>query len=81
VSDLVGRSNVSFFNNIDCEDRPEKTSFRDKYEIDPSKNNGHSYAYHDVVRKKECRKHLQGEDCEECKNVSCSPPDHHDSVW
>ncbi|KAK4685524.1 hypothetical protein P7C73_g4625, partial [Tremellales sp. Uapishka_1] len=39
----------------------------DEYEIDPDKNQGNKYQYHDVVRKKDERKKMHGGDCECCQ--------------
>lgn len=42
----------------------------EKYEINPDRNHGLSYAYHQVERRKEERKKLTGHGCIECENVS-----------
>lgn len=42
----------------------------DEYEIDPGQNEGASFAFHDVKRRKAERKHMHGGDCECCKDVS-----------
>ncbi|KAK8853260.1 hypothetical protein IAR55_003962 [Kwoniella newhampshirensis] len=44
-----------------------QTAIRDEYEIDPEQNEGASFAFHDVKRKKAERKGLHGGDCECCK--------------
>ncbi|KAI5454056.1 hypothetical protein NCC49_005047 [Naganishia albida] len=40
----------------------------EKYEINPDRNHGLSYAYHQVERRKEERKKLTGHGCIECEN-------------
>jgi hypothetical protein len=42
----------------------------EEYEIDPEKNEGANYQFHDVKRHKMDRKQMHGGDCECCKNVS-----------
>ncbi len=45
----------------------------DEFEIDPRQNEGASYQFHDVKRRKLERKQMHGGDCECCKDVSyCS---------
>ncbi|WWD19677.1 hypothetical protein CI109_104139 [Kwoniella shandongensis] len=44
-----------------------QTAVRDEYEIDPEQNEGVSFAFHDVKRKKSERKGMHGGDCECCK--------------
>ncbi|KAJ9110555.1 hypothetical protein QFC20_002884 [Naganishia adeliensis] len=40
----------------------------EKYEINPERNHGLNYAYHEVERRKEERKKLAGHGCIECEN-------------
>lgn len=44
---------------------------RDEYTIDPGKNEGKEFAFHDVKRGREERKAMHGGDCECCRDVSC----------
>lgn len=39
-----------------------------KFRINPARNNGIPFAYAETVRNKECRRHMQGQDCDECRN-------------
>ncbi|WVW86214.1 hypothetical protein I302_108256 [Kwoniella bestiolae CBS 10118] len=50
--------------------KPEDMSktVNEEYEINPSQNDGHSFAYHDVRRKKEDRRGMHGGDCECCRD-------------
>ncbi|WRT70182.1 uncharacterized protein IL334_007176 [Kwoniella shivajii] len=50
--------------------RPEEvnTSVREEFEIDPSANEGASFAFHDVKRKRSERKNMHGGDCECCRD-------------
>ncbi|WVR07639.1 hypothetical protein IAU60_004681 [Kwoniella sp. DSM 27419] len=43
-------------------------SIREEYEIDPEQNEGASFAFHDVKRKRAERKAMHGGDCECCKD-------------
>ncbi|WVQ74218.1 hypothetical protein IAR50_003812 [Cryptococcus sp. DSM 104548] len=60
-----------------------KTS--DEYEINPLANEGAKFAFHDVKRKKEERKHMHGGDCECCKgyytSVGAMPKFNQGPVW
>jgi hypothetical protein len=47
-----------------------KKHVQDEYEIDPEQNEGASFAFHDVKRRKADRRHMHGGDCECCKDVS-----------
>ena len=42
----------------------------DEYEIDPKRNEGVAYPYHDVKRGRAERKTMHGGDCECCTGVS-----------
>ncbi|ODN73225.1 hypothetical protein L202_07783 [Cryptococcus amylolentus CBS 6039] len=57
----------------------------DEYEINPNANEGAKFAFHDVKRKKEDRKHMHGGDCECCKgyytSVGAMPKFNQGPVW
>ncbi len=44
------------------------------YTIDPTKNNGRSYQYDEVIRSKEDRRRMHAGDCECCRQVRSSVP-------
>ncbi|TFK46043.1 hypothetical protein OE88DRAFT_1638951 [Heliocybe sulcata] len=61
------------------------TTINALYEIDVSRNSGAAFAFSSVVRNKEHRKHLKGEDCECCRDyyarVGPLPPRLQAPLW
>lgn len=49
--------------------REEDTAINGMYEINPAQNAGLEYQYDEVVRGREKRKRLLGEDCDDCREV------------
>ncbi|OLL25844.1 hypothetical protein NEOLI_003019 [Neolecta irregularis DAH-3] len=61
---------------IDTDTRPDELDTTD-FIVNPARNNGINYAYHEVVRGKEARKALHAHDCPCCKtfyDIAGPPP-------
>lgn len=46
------------------------TRVADEYEIDPERNEGANFQFHDVKRRRTERQQMHGGDCECCRGVS-----------
>lgn len=51
-----------------------KPRVADEYEVDPDRNDGANYQYHNVVRGRDERRKMHGGDCECCREVSRGEP-------